>query len=551
MNDEIQTAISRLEFFHARTLRQSQTTPLDFIAKSTKRFIAIEGPTGTGKSAIGVIAGIMSGRATYVVHSKSLQEQIEYEFPEVIVLMGRSNYECGYDEARHGGQCTPSKQQPCIPATCDYARQKAKCMAAAIKCLNYPYLFTEANYAGNQLGDAAMVVCDEADTIEDGLSRFISLSITSTMVKEYGLTMPKFKTADKEHKLLEWKEWAKGCAIKLAGIQRGRRAEFQGQTIPEDIQEEIDKAGSVLMGFDLFQRNVDGSWLYEEDKRRYGTTHIFSPLWLTKELSSKFLWSHNKRWILMSATLPPPEALCRQLGIPIGELDYIRVPSPFDPKRSPIYLTKSWDGRRKTEEFPERFDIHNAVRDVNVLLDKHREVKGIIHTTSYKVRDAIMEGCQQKIFAYGGEWSNDRLMTHNSKDRTAVLSNFLNSPLSVVLVSPSMDRGVSLPHDKCRFSIVVKNPWGNIKDKKINKRKHDKAMNGREWYLSDAAQKLIQAVGRGMRSEDDWCINYLIDSSTHKFVFENPGLFNEHFRKCIVLGGAEAWKGEVTIEGVT
>jgi len=367
------------------------------------------------------------------------------------------------------------------------------------------------------------------------------------MVKEYGLQMPKYKTVDEEHKLLEWKEWAKQCAIKLAGIQRGRRAEYQGQTIPEDVQEEIDKAGSVLMGFDLFQRNVDGSWLYEADKRRYGTTHTFSPLWLTKELASKFLWAHNKRWILMSATLPPPEALCRQLGIPIGELDYIRVPSPFDPKRSPIYLTKSWDGTRKV------FDIENAVEAVNEILDKHADVKGIIHTTSYKVRDAIIMGCQKRISdGEGGafNWGLGRLLTHNSNDRTAVLSQFLSSPYPNVLVSPSMDRGVSLPHDKCRFSIMVKTPYPSLHDKKVQKRLYDRSMNGQAWYREVTAQNIIQTVGRGMRAEDDWCINYLIDSSTHKFVFDNPGLFNEHFRQCIVLGGADVWKEDVTIEGV-
>jgi len=554
-HEQIQTAVDKLSFFDTHTLRPQQLQALEFIAQSSKRFIAIEAPTGTGKSAIGAIAGLMTDNAIYTVHSKSLQEQIQSEFPEIPVLMGRANYMCGYNDGLNAGQCTPSKAHPCTPKTCDYARTKAKCKAAPIKCLNYPYLFAELNYAGAQFGNHDVVVCDEADTVEEGLSGFISLRVTSKMIKEYGLTLPKYKAADGEHKLSEWKDWAKSCAIKLAGIQRELKARDHGGVVPDSAQEEMDKTASVLMGFDLFQRNVDSTWLYDEDKRRYGTTHTWKPLWLTRELAERFLWSYNKRWILMSATLPPPETLCRQLGIPIAELDYLRVPSPFNPKRSPVYLTKSWDGRRKTEEYPERFDIDNAVKDVQTILAKHVNVKGLIHCVSYKVVDAIMAGCQREMLVSVGHNRKypetfKRLVTHKTANRTDVLSNFISSPYPQVLVSPSMDRGVSLPYEKCRFSILVKTPFESLGDKKVSKRLYDYAMDGNGWYKAVTAQNIVQAVGRGMRAEDDWCVNYLIDSSTYTFVFEHPGLFNEHFRACIVLGANGAWKEKTIITGM-
>lgn len=554
MNPDITTALSKLQFFTDNTPRSQQLDVAEFVHQSKRKFIAIEAPTGSGKSGMGMIVAMFddNNKATYTVHSKNLQEQIEGEYPEVVVLMGRSNYECGYNSSLNGSQCTPSKSRPCTSKLCEYARQKAKCLAAKIKCLNYPYLFAEANYAGNQLGDADMVICDEADTIEAALSGFISLQVTTKMLKEYGLKLPKFKTADKEHKLLEWKEWAKMCAIKLAGLQRGKKSAYNSNTIPDDIQEEIDKMASTLMGFDLFQRNVDGSWLYEEDKRRYGTTHTFAPLWLTPELAKRFLWSYNKRWMFMSATLPPPETLCRLLGIPMAELDYMRVPSSFDPKHSPIYLTKSWEGRRRVDGVEVDFDVEikKAVRDVNVILTKHVGQKGIIHTTSYKVRDAIMEGCQSEmsgvkfnVLRMQAGVSSDRLLTHNTSDRAAVLSDFMSSPYPNVLVSPSMARGVSLPHDKCRFSIMVKTPYESLGDKKVKKRLYDRKMNGQDWYRSVTAQNIIQAVGRAVRSEDDWCVNYMLDVSTYEFVFANVGLFSDYFRQCIVLGGADDWKG--------
>jgi hypothetical protein len=38
-------------------------------------------------------------------------------------------------------------------------------------------------------------------------------------------------------------------------------------------------------------------------------------------------------------------------------------------------------------------------------------------------------------------------------------------------------------------------------------------MGDREWYMGKAIINLQQAVGRGMRSKDDWCCTYLLDKS--------------------------------------
>ena len=32
-----------------------------------------------------------------------------------------------------------------------------------------------------------------------------------------------------------------------------------------------------------------------------------------------------------------------------------------------------------------------------------------------------------------------------------------------------------------------------------------------DWYKSDASNSIIQGIGRGNRSKDDWCITYIVD----------------------------------------
>ena len=100
-----------------------------------------------------------------------------------------------------------------------------------------------------------------------------------------------------------------------------------------------------------------------------------------------------------------------------------------------------------------------------------------------------------------------------------------------MLVSPSMNEGVDLPYDDCRFQIIYKIPYPNILDAQIKARKNIDDY----WYLYKTALTLLQTYGRGMRAEDDYCTTYIIDNRVKRFVFQNKknGLIPDYFIEAI------------------
>ena len=87
----------------------------------------------------------------------------------------------------------------------------------------------------------------------------------------------------------------------------------------------------------------------------------------------------------------------------------------------------------------------------------------------------------------------------------------------MVLISPSMNEGVDLPGDLCRFQIIYKLPYPDLADKQIRLR----ANADEDWYNYKTALSLIQTYGRGMRFDDDYCMTYLIDSRIRDFILNS------------------------------
>src|SRR5690606_38170931 len=59
-----------------------------------KRFVVLEAPTGSGKSAIGVTLAREAGSAFVLTAQKVLQDQYLRDFEDLAVMKGRSNYPC-------------------------------------------------------------------------------------------------------------------------------------------------------------------------------------------------------------------------------------------------------------------------------------------------------------------------------------------------------------------------------------------------------------------------------------------------------------------------
>ena len=130
----------------------------------------------------------------------------------------------------------------------------------------------------------------------------------------------------------------------------------------------------------------------------------------------------------------------------------------------------------------------------------------MIHTVSTICKDYLLDNL-----------GDSRLIDHNTQNRTEQLEAFKDSSKPLVLISPSMNEGVDLPGDLCRFQIMYKLPYPDLADKQIRLR----ANADGDWYEYKTALSLIQTYGRGMRFEDDYCRTYFIDSRIRQFVKDN------------------------------
>ena len=147
-----------------------------------------------------------------------------------------------------------------------------------------------------------------------------------------------------------------------------------------------------------------------------------------------------------------------------------------------------------------RFADYAGRNDIVLL---HENEKGIIHTVSTGCKDYLINNLY-----------SPRLIDHNTQNRIEQLEEFKRSNEPLVLISPSMNEGVDLPGDLCRFQIIYKLPYPDLADKQIRLR----ANADSDWYDYKTSLSLIQTYGRGMRFEDDYCITYFIDSRIRDFV---------------------------------
>jgi Rad3-related DNA helicase len=518
--------------FVDKSFRRYQRRAIELLLESDKRYIVLEAPTGSGKSLIGTIIGNMYKSMVYLVHSKALQEQLQSDFPEFEILKGRSNYQCGINPFQTTDMCSKLHKASC--SFCPYKIQKNKVLKHPLRVLNYAYFITEANYAGSfAAANIPIGIFDEADMIETLLTDFISLSITDRDIQRLGVRAPKYRTTQSIHSIVDWKKFA-GDALQAVTILV-KDLEHQLDlidTITSEEDIEVSRAykqfNSLMNRLKSFIKYVDDSWLYKEEESRYsGKRHLFQPLWITGDMSTEYLFRYiTDKIIMMSATFPPLSVFSQLIGIDKSEIQYIQVPSTFPPENRPIYFQTAGDLSYKTFDQ----DVFTICRKIESICLQYPKEKGLIHCTSYKLRDKILEYNQGNKLLYR------RFISHNTKDRYEQIEKFKNSAKPLIMVSPSMERGVSFDDDYTRFIIVAKCPYESLADKKVSQRIYNSGAIGKFWYKCTTIQTLIQSIGRGVRSETDYCDVYFIDSQIKKLIFENLGLIPNHIKQCFQIG---------------
>jgi len=156
----------------------------------------------------------------------------------------------------------------------------------------------------------------------------------------------------------------------------------------------------------------------------------------------------------------------------------------------------------------------NYVPYIQKILNKYPDKKGIVHTNSFELASW-----------FSRDVKDPRLVYHDSSNKDEVLREHFETDKSTVIVSPSMDTGVSFDDEKARFQVIAKVPYPSLASQKNKLRQK---MNP-DWYSWRTVGSVCQMAGRPIRSVDDYADTIIIDSNFGDLLRYSGHLFPQWF----------------------
>ena len=503
--------------------------------RAGKKVVITEAPTGFGKTLYGEMVRRMLGeRALYLCTTKSLQDQFARDFPYGRVLKGRSNYPTLNYPERFGppdwlsaadcdkeaveDELTGERRYVCTwcdpVSACPYEQAKAAAMRARLAVSNVAYYLAEVNRVG-RMEAFEFVIIDEADQLESELMRFIEVTVPARWQRELRLGRPERVTMPEA-----WERWIERA------LPRVQEALAELPERPTQLQQARDRRSLARLQQDLERVRghlADGTWVYvgteEPTDDGEGFRIAFKPV-TVRDYARDVLWSHAKRFLLMSATIVSAQQMAEDLGLQPDEWAAVTADSTFPPERRPIYVLARADLSHDTE--PAQWPT--ARECVDEILDRYAGYRVLVHTVSYRRAERLLRESRHA----------SRMLTYRTaQERSEAIERFRQTP-GAVLVAPSLERGVDLPNDACRAIIILKVPYPDYGDRQVRARL--KLPGGRGWYLVQTVRSMVQMTGRGMRHKDDWCDSYIVDRQFVELWRRHRDLFPRWWRDAVWFG---------------
>ena len=525
--------------FNPRNSQIRLINEVNFAIKEGFKNIILEAGTGTGKSAIATTLANMYEDSYILTMTKQLQEQYLDDFEEMLVeIKGRGNYKCNYK-----GSC-----DFCIKAEynlrrcsdCEYQLAFKRAVEAKNVITNYDYLYY-AGVANPMLDPRELLILDEAHNLERKMLMLSSSELNREYIStKFGIDIFEpimYGTKSLNDLKRNPEYWTRLCDDLIKECKkRIKKIEGDANKSVQVTLDEFENDPSKYSNFDYVEKqNLEqdiktfagiGLGLSQEEliidlpnketilNNDMEISAEFKPFSVADDTQS-LLELGNIR-IFLTGTLGSKDKFCEWNNINPEETYYIYEKSPFEVSKRPIYadFVGNMSGSRgKTPRWKKK----RALSKLRHLHEKHKDEKGVIHTSSNEQAFWIMSNLR-----------DDRLTFVGGEDRNYILKDFTKSGKNTVLIGASIKDGVDFKGDLCRFQIVFKIPYPQLNEQV----KYRKALDPK-WFYYQTVMALMQAYGRGIRDMDDWCVMYIIDSSFKQLVDYNRGFFNEYFLEAI------------------
>lgn len=514
--------------------RKEQKEALEFIDNEYKsnpvtKFFLLNLPVGVGKSHLALMISDWyrknvdkTAKIDIITNSKILQNQYSDTYQSICDLKGKENYECeSYSSScAQGAEFNRLNKTTC--ESCPYAYARESFISGGISLTNF-YLFILYSIYNPKLlesRDARVLIVDECHDFDDVMSDFISIRITENLIKKFKFTgeYDIMKRLKKVNTIVEYVEFLRflndeiistmdsmesGMSnqvrsiksdkrdLKLSKLLKGKNPDVKMMQLIADLKQYQLKIEIFLKEY----KENPNNWVLETNynERLKQKELSLEPIWAYDYLD-KYVFSNYDMIFLMSGTILDKNLFCQLNGLDVTRAAYYSISSPFNVKNRPIYYMPLGKMSFKMKE--ETFKRY--IPYIKKLLDKYKNKKGIIHTNSFELAKWI----EDKI-------KDPRLIFHDSQNKDEMLKMHKDSEEPTVIVSPSMDTGVSFDNDDARFQIIAKVPYPSLASQKNKLRQS----NNPDWYSWKTVAGLIQMSGRPVRSHLDYADTIILDGS--------------------------------------
>ena len=485
--------------------RPLQRETVEWSLKCTAPLAIVEGPTGCGKSLIGMAWSFsLDDKVVYLCSTRNLQSQLAEDFSHiggVSLLWGRNNYPCLKDKELTAEDCDRQENECELMGDCPYLVAKRRALASRVAILNYSYFLHEANYVGG-FADRAMVL-DEFDLLETELLKFVKVEIVDKIRDKFDLGQ-----ASQVSKWESWKDWSLQAAAAVAKEAKKLRA--KGISTNTQLRRVLNME-KIIKRLGFLSSNIDSNWVWERNETKW----VFQPTWVRPYAKTSF-WQLGTKFLGMSATILDPKTLCRNVDAP--HYAYISLPSPFPKERRPIEYWPIADMGRRTENS----DWNHLVEAMTEIMEKHNNEKGLVHCVSHNRAKRLENDLPSK-----------RWLRTEPGMLAAAVEELKASKEPRILLSPSAERGLDLPDDDCRWTVLIKVPFPDLDNKQVKRRLYGSS-DGEEWYAWETAKRIVQASGRGMRHPLDSNHAYILDKQFDRLATQWEHLFPTWFKESFV-----------------
>jgi ATP-dependent DNA helicase DinG len=521
------------KYFPHNEFRQGQRECIEAILNafsSGKKFVILEGPTGSGKSAIGMTIARFFRDSYYLTTQKILQDQLSRDFGHVEgvkVLKGRNAYHCNYWETYmelyhddptkmaimnklandpvigptmanpslscDQGVCKvkdrTSKCQMCVNhGTCPYLNALNEAVYSSTCLMNFHSFLYQTTVASERFKPRELLIIDEAHNTEAQLMDFISLTITDRDLE--GIKFPKYDTAQEYANYFDH--------IDLPNVLRQK---CQVAAFAQDFKGE-ERWKKMLLQYQYFVNSVtQGDWIVKWEDNKSFRKVMIKPIFVDAQ-AQRYLFNFGGKVLMMSATVFMPQVLYDSLGIDPNDAFAYRMSNRFPLKNRPIYFTPagSMSFKNKQETMPK------LSTQIEEIATKHKDHKGIIHTHNFEIAKYIIDNSSRKL-------KPRILFQEDFNDKDEMLKEHASRKNSII-VAPAMHEGLDLKGDLSRFQIICKIPYPSFAENDQLKIRMQISQDYYDWLT---ALKLVQSYGRSIRSDDDWADTYILDADFSMF----------------------------------